>query len=824
MKITHVSSTQFAGLRDCDISLKDGLNVIYGKNESGKSTLVNLIARTLFQDAKLKRNVGKDTNFIDSFFPSSKKEDSKTADFIDGEITLETEGGVYKLSKEWSRGTGSNGTLRTPDDVFHDSASIAAALKEVLVYGEGVYADVLLSSQRNADASLQTILNATRSEGAARSEAENEKARREIADAVSEAFAESGSISVDAIGQAIQAKIDGIAGKHWDEEQNIPFRTRQAGSRWQKDLGTILEAYYKYKDAEGKLEELSGLEREADRASAEYAEKDAAFRTAERKCERFRKFSGSLAVRREREKRISSLHSELKYAVDALSRWPDAERSVKRARELEKERRDREKLDLYSAAKPLHEELDALKAQAAAMCCPADREIQDVRKAQRRIAALEGQLCGMNLSAEIKLLGDHGIEIRSLRTGETIGFSGHLTITEAVKVTIPGVAEMILSPADVDAASVRAQIAAQQEQIDPVFEKYNVQIPEDLETLSRNYNELQKKITDQSANLKIKLGGAAYETVASEAGTAADAPRSRNDIDAEIASLCGDREIGSFIDAKEDELKRYENDYTDIPALKEKVLGLKKELEQAEKTLAETEEIPPEFKEIADPEEHQKRLESHYRQSRDEREQALHKKAGAVSRLETYRDETSGDLEDNVKKAEREFEEQKALLAHWRHIEKVFEQEKAKIHDNPLSDLAENFTRYLARISDDRVVSEFPAPDRLDMDLYSAGRRVDYGKLSEGTKETVSLAFRLAVLDHLFPEGGGIAVLDDPFANMDADRAARSVELVRDFAKRHQVIFLTCKEEYRDLSGGNFIEMKAREVTVQTVTKRVFSQ
>ena len=91
-----------------------------------------------------------------------------------------------------------------------------------------------------------------------------------------------------------------------------------------------------------------------------------------------------------------------------------------------------------------------------------------------------------------------------------------------------------------------------------------------------------------------------------------------------------------------------------------------------------------------------------------------------------------------------------------------------------MRDISESFTRYLGIISDGKVFSEFPEADKLNMNIYSDNKLLDYGKLSEGTKETVSLAFRLAVLDHLFPDGGGVIVFDDPFTDMDADRMEQS--------------------------------------------------
>jgi uncharacterized protein YhaN len=122
-----------------------------------------------------------------------------------------------------------------------------------------------------------------------------------------------------------------------------------------------------------------------------------------------------------------------------------------------------------------------------------------------------------------------------------------------------------------------------------------------------------------------------------------------------------------------------------------------------------------------------------------------------------------------------------------------------------MEDISYRFAHYLGVISDGKVESEFPEADKLNMNIYSDNKLLDYGKLSEGTKETVSLAFRLAVLDHLFPDGGGVIVFDDPFTDMDAERTTRSCELIKECATRHQVIFLTCREDYLDALCGNCI-------------------
>ena len=67
MKIKEIKINNYGNLEDVNIDLKNGINIIYGKNESGKSTLLNYIKNILFGISKNKN--GKEISDYEKYKP-----------------------------------------------------------------------------------------------------------------------------------------------------------------------------------------------------------------------------------------------------------------------------------------------------------------------------------------------------------------------------------------------------------------------------------------------------------------------------------------------------------------------------------------------------------------------------------------------------------------------------------------------------------------------------------------------------------------------------------------------------------------------------------
>lgn len=793
MKVKRLSCSQFAGLVDRSVSFENGVNVVFGKNESGKSTMVNLMSRTLFQNAKVSKRSKQDKEFQELYFPSAQKGSRFLGDYIDGEICFETERGTYTLSKEW--GDSGSATLSTPEGKIRNQSEIDGQLKELLGYGEGVYKDILFTSQYHSSTALRELLGAEKTDSKA-----------EITNAVSQAFVEMDGVSMDAIEAAIESQIDALVGKHWDIERERPSNNR----RYSTGCGMVHKAYNALEDAKDTLEMIQKLEDQADQNAQEYASCEEELRCVEEYVQDFQSFATLLTIQAQQKSSVKRLQSDITKYQQVLSEWPQLENNLTIAQSLYQEKRNREVLDQYELVKTAQRKQSELDWEALKLECPTDAEIRQLKNTQQRIMALENKLCQMNLQATIRQLGDHSVEIRSLRTGKTLDISGETAvITEAVTIKIPGVMEMQLAPANVNVDEIEIQLRELRNKETALLNRYQIQNSFQMEELANRVNTAKSAQEKTELELKNALGKTNMPELEAAVAKVKDPVRSIEQIEFDIRKQCGTLDVAAFILQCEAKIKLYQEEYTAVDDLKTQVIQAETELAKAKEDIAAAGDVPLKYQGIQDPAAYLEQLNNIVRKKRAYRDQAFAEKTASAAKLAQIVEQTeeSGDPREAVRIAMQHFEEQKELLRHWLHISQVFYQQKEELHNNPMQDISDSFTHYLSMISGGNISSEFPDPEKLNISIYSGNSLMDYGKLSEGTKETVSLAFRLAVLDHLFPDGGGVIVFDDPFTDMDAYRTAQACELIRECAERHQVIFLTCKEEYADMFRGNKIRM-----------------
>ena len=125
MKIKNIDIDQFASIIDFQSDFNDGINMILGENESGKSTVVEFIFQSLFNNEQLK----------DDKFLATKVDGTKT-DYIGGEIEIEKDSAVNKITKLWEKKDFSF-TLQSDGIKTKDKNSNIEKLKSLLPYKEG---------------------------------------------------------------------------------------------------------------------------------------------------------------------------------------------------------------------------------------------------------------------------------------------------------------------------------------------------------------------------------------------------------------------------------------------------------------------------------------------------------------------------------------------------------------------------------------------------------------------------------------------------------------------------------------------------------------
>lgn len=803
MRIKKVKCEQFAGIRNKELEFTDGLNLIIGANESGKSTMVDLMYQLLFQPAKQR----KDSEFIRKYF--SKTKDGKRADHVDGSLWFETEAGSFWLEKEWEYNAGSS-KLQQPNGIsLKKPEEIETILEEQLKFKEGVYREIVFPSQKREQWVLDTLLNGLSKDK------EMAKVRDSLEETLTKAALETGGISLGKIEEEIQKKRKELI-SHWDEMMDEPEggkSKRGLNHKWNKEVGKILEAWYLREEINAKREEVRKAENELERCSEELKQKEEEKKKRSEEQERYRSLREWRERRRDVEVLLREQKKREKECMDVLERWPSLKKVANETKELVEKIALIEKKRQYEEVQAAHTLVLEKQKLWESLGQLDEAEIAEYQRLDSEKRRCEQQLVSGKMTAKLVAqavqMGENKPLFRSLISGELLEErNGCYYLDGAVEMEIPNVLRMQFMPSGVDSEKVLEelkQVIAKMEQIE---QKYQIRRLEELWEKKKQRESLWLELQNAKAKLERELNGKSLEDIKKcyskeeqqqlEAWNLCGTETETKQLQTTLRLYCGAKSVDAYLGGIQTQLELYEKNYGSEVALQKEVEALQQDLKEKEWGLESLQKVSEkEFNQDFDALDQKltKELKELEIQIGD-----LKKQQGeAETRLNG---EAAEEYDEEWEECNRTFEAKKAEYKRWSHIQKIFEETKQETSIHPTHDLAERFAEYLKQLSDGRLALTW-MDEKLNTSLTSGNFALAVEYLSEGTKDTILLAFRLAMLEHLFPEGGGLAVFDDPFTDMDSERLRQACSLIQHFAKKNQVIFVTCNARYQEFLDAN---------------------
>ena len=482
--------------------------------------------------------------------------------------------------------------------------------------------------------------------------------------------------------------------------------------------------------------------------------------------------------------------------------WPIQEERVtegERLLELKKERERKEKKsDLkkrISKIKKISEEIKELQ-QDVTSWPDFQRDFEEALDLENDIALNRATLSGATLHATIKMTGKHMAQvdldgkIQSVKDLDCY-VSGYFSMT------IPGIAEVLVVPPEIDVESIQQRIEDAQQRIDEILDEYCVSELSALEDLSEEYEENVAKLNKKNAELEVLLDSKTLEEYRSMLEEIDDDPNVciPHNLDALIESyLRGSRVLDVAISLAQSAINGYRGEYSTIDGLKETIDNLEASIESQEdriEKLTLKSDISKEQFDIM-------------LKECDEKLHALDRQIGEYQTMLGQLGEPANivDLEAERNRLKDQWESLRRMYYNYQKIKEDF-LVCLKQDDHRFDEFHAKFNEYLATISGNSLTMN----DNNGLFLTSGQNPVSKDILSAGTRKTVLLAFRLAVLSYYFPNGDGLIVLDDDLLDMDPDRRLQAVALLKSFSEKNQIIFTTCDPAVAELLGGNQIKI-----------------
>lgn len=804
MLIKRFSSNRFAGLKEIDVEFSEGLNVMLGPNESGKSTIVEGIYATLFKAPALRMSVKADKLFRDRFMPHPD------GDAIDGEIILCVKGKEYRLKKEW--GAEESLQLLTPEgNIIKDKTAVTKAINELLRFGPGTYSSVVFAKQRDIKRALGKILS--------------DNTSREVSKILMKAMMELDGVSVDELGERILKEKERLL-KRWDLDRNCPINNRGVHNPYKTGLGEVLKAFYKKEKIKLFMDGIHRKEAEFERICEHLKKEEIQNRELKLKMDGLSAIESDMVQRSILEPRIEGLEKEKTILTEICKGWPAKESLIKDYKKelkittakLEILAKEKEVLQKNKRRTQLGKRLETIEGLTKKAHGIRDRikQIKDITDGDiKNLENLREELLKINAAMEAGVMTgkfkklDKTLDIfvtTDLKVKQKAKEEGVFTAKGYIRIESDRF-ELELKTGELDYGKLKGEYKKYDSKLTELLKDLQVSSIEQGKLNREELLKLRAEEQNMKRQVKLLLGDEDYEGLKKELQQLNNLGEARNleEIDRDIKNLqnvqmdCRVKKL-----KEENALTEWAEEYKNQDNVFEILIEKGAELKKLQGELGKLAPIPEGFKSAQDFRDTLSGIRDAYEEGR-KRHSILKDKYYQHQRDlpdSTY-EEIKAEYEEGVSTFEKKVNRAHKLVK----INKAFEGIKEEIGREPFKPLTEKFTKYLYLLTGGNYEQ-----GQIDGDfgIYLQNKEgIDIPPLllSAGTHDCVALALRLSILHYIYGASKGYVILDDCIVDLDPERRKMAAQLIKQYAKHNQVIFTTCDPEIAKLLGGNVIKI-----------------
>jgi len=816
MKIKSIQLHPFAGITDRRIDLTDGLNLIFGPNEAGKSTMFHaiqhgLLTKTNLTSSQLNAQLG-------NYFPLGG------GDVIRATIEIQINGDVFNLSKEWKKGTRNGAsTLRKTDGVeITNEEEVQNWILDHLPVKAATMREIMLAKQSALHQTLKQVQKLS-------------EVKQDIGAVLRKSVMETGGISVDKFRESINEKYKEYY-DHWDREKKRPEKDAQGRDRgldnkWAHPKG-VLKSWYTKEEEKRKYHDIVAHENTVDELNQQLQEKSKVLKgkqgwihTWESKLEELREKD----VVEEKKKSAQKEYYELKqiadkwpvYSNELKAQQPKLEKLNHQIEQLDKEKEQATQKSSFEALQKRIRKLEELKNQIAEIEDQLKKvpkitheDYEAVSSLRSGIEKLQTQIKASELSFNIEALEDTELRIVDAdEKEETVS----LTKGDTQSLTKNGVAtihtdkfKLQITPGKGNLNKVVHKLQQHKKELQNKLETFELSSADEAKPIHENYQRLVDKKGAKESQFQDLLEEDTFVELKMQLEKAPDLEKVRDlsEIQKERDSVFEKRSsLKTGFEQMQEKVTEWKEEYTDTNGVFRKVARTLSETEKYEEKLKEMPELPEQFDNVNDFLAEFKSVEA----SIDTGKEQI--KAVELKIAELSDPELSAEEQKNIKEdTKNHFDKVLAQAESLHRVKEKTDQMLAKLENETYTPLVTGLIKWLSKMSGGRFEEVKLHPDGKEIPdkfVTNDNKEIPFHLLSHGTKDLTALAWRLTVIEQFLEGKQSCILLDDPLVDMDQSRKKSASKAIEEMARQQQVLVFSCHEDIREIiQASNTVEMQ----------------